>query len=127
MPIDDLIDALADEGVEVRLDAEPEYDDPAGHFEFDEDTEHVLAGIERGNPWAWFTARVVAAWNGFEEDEYLGRCSYASEWDFKDGGYYESMVHAVLERLADRMMDENADPDLVKRITSRREESRGGR
>ena len=60
----------------------------------------VQRQLEAGNSWAWCTAKVTAAWNGFEGTDYLGCCSYRSEKDFrKPGGYFDDMKVEALANL----------------------------
>lgn len=39
------------------------------------DEDAILAKLDVGNTWAWCTVRVVATWNGFEGEAFLGCCS----------------------------------------------------
>jgi hypothetical protein len=73
-----------------------------------EDEDNIIADYESGNLWAWCVAHVtVRPKDGriatFSGDDYLGGCSYASEQDFKEGGYYEDMVNTALSELNDRL------------------------
>src|SRR5262249_20207174 len=75
-------------------------DGACGHDECQECHSWIREQLESGNEWAWFCARVVARWNGFEGDDYLGCCSYASGEEFcRPGGYYDDMKARALEDL----------------------------
>lgn len=65
----------------------------------------ILARLESGDIWAWFTAKVTVRDSyGREASDYLGCCCYEDERDFKRGGYYLDMIKACVEEI------ENADP-----------------
>jgi len=91
--------------VVVRLEVKPEDVSVSGSFasgepERDREQEReVLARLNRGDEWAWFCAKVTVSWGSFSATEHLGCCSYASEEDFKKGGYYDDMVTNALEEL----------------------------
>lgn len=80
----------------VALEVTPELDDPADHFQFDEDIEAI-----RDGSLAWFCARVVVYLNGREVgSDVLGGCAYASVEDFRTshiehggGDYFTDMMH----------------------------------
>lgn len=55
--------------------------------------------LDRGNEWAWCTVRITATWNSYRGVDYLGACSYLSQEDFKQGGYYEDMKAVALTDL----------------------------
>ncbi len=59
----------------------------------------VIAGIERGNAWAWCCIEVRAEWGGLAGVDYLGCCSYESEAAFEADGYYASMKAEALDDL----------------------------
>lgn len=89
------------EEVEVSFEAEPEEDSPGTQASMDEEcVKYIKDQIRRGNPFAWFTAKVTVKWGTYCHHEYLGGCSYKSEEDFvKNSGYYEDMVTTALEEL----------------------------
>ena len=61
------------------------------------------------NEWAWCTVRVVARWEGFEGNDYLGGCSYKSEEDFcTPDGYYPDMKARALEALNEEVARSHA-------------------
>lgn len=70
--------------VEFTLECLPETDiAPEDSFRFQDDIDLVREGIESGNDWAWFCAKVTARWEGFEGSACLGGCSYASWRDIE--------------------------------------------
>lgn len=102
------------EDVEWELECLPE-DEPiegnamaSGDESVDrEANQWVYDQLEAGNPWAWCCAHVKGVYEGIEEDDYLGCCSYKSEEDFKQpGGYYDDMRREVLGRLQKRIDEE---------------------
>lgn len=71
--------------------------------ETDKKTEKwIQRQLYHGNQWAWCTVRVVARWNDYEGDDFLGCCSYRSKAAFcLPGGYFDDMKFAALENLND--------------------------
>ena len=65
----------------------------------------ILADIDRGNVWAWAQVSVCGEWNGIEEWEYLGGCSYESEEDFTSDDYYDDMREEIRTRIEERARD----------------------
>ena len=66
--------------------------------------EWAFKQLQGGNAWAWCTIRVVACWEGFEGDDYLGCCSYKSKVDFmQPGDYYDDMKKEALKELNDKV------------------------
>lgn len=64
----------------------------SGDDAFDLECENqILADQEAGNPWVWCTVKVTARCNGFRGHADLGCCNYASEEDFRTGGYYDDL------------------------------------
>lgn len=63
--------------------------------------------LASGNEWAWCVAIVWVEFAGVTERETLGACSYESERDFRAGGYYEDMVGEAIDRLAERLEEQN--------------------
>src|SRR5438876_910237 len=100
-----MVRALTEREVEFLLECQPEEASIEGNCsaiddETDAETEQwIRAGLDRGNEWAWCYVMVRARWNGFEGWDSLGCCSYLSERDFRDGGYYEDMRRAALAHL----------------------------
>lgn len=68
--------------------------------------DEILERLDAGDVWAWAFVTVVAEANGFEGSDSLGGCSYASEADFKAGGYYEEMCKSAREQLLCKMARE---------------------
>jgi hypothetical protein len=76
----------------------PCQDNPWDAFEDEEIAKQVSADLEF-NPWAWCDIRVVARWKDYTGDDYLGECSYGSEEEFKQDGYYSDMKKVALDNL----------------------------
>lgn len=55
--------------------------------------------LDAGNEWAWCYAKVTVEWNGLQASDGLGGCSYESEQQFREGGYYEDMVATCLDSI----------------------------
>lgn len=94
--------------IEYRLFVLPEEDSPEGQFEDPDQLAHVLAAINTGNPFAWFTAKVTATIEFeklvYEGADYLGGCSYNSKEDFcAPGGYWDDMKKEALSRLMETL------------------------
>ena len=89
------------ETVRVRGNAQASGDDALDREVEDE----ILARLESGDIWAWFTAKVTVRDSyGREASDYLGCCCYEDARDFKRGGYYLDMIKACVDEI------ENADP-----------------
>ena len=63
--------------------------------------------LEAGNPWAWCTVEVIARWETFSGNDFLGCCSYKDEDDFKQGGYAEGMAEIAVNDLIDSIISVN--------------------
>lgn len=86
----------------VTLKIESE-DDVDWREEFKGDTnnlEWIRNELRGGNGWAWCRVEVIVAFQGFEEREYLGGCSYENETAFKRCGYYTDMVKEGADKIA---------------------------
>ena len=101
-----MIRKLTMDEVEFRVECEPEHTPIRGNCsviddETDRETEQwIEEQLRSGNEWAWCCVRVVATWNGFEGDAYLGCCSYESEASFvAPRGYYDDMKSEALDDL----------------------------
>jgi hypothetical protein len=100
-----MVRTLTADEVEFTVECHPEDISVKGNAsaiddETDAETERGIRDqLEAGNGWAWCQVRVVAKWNGFEGDDWLGGCSYLSEQDFLAGGYFEDMKEAALSHL----------------------------
>ena len=57
------------------------------------------------NVWRWCSVQVTISYNGIEFSDYLGGCSYESEEDFKEGGYYDDMVDQVKLDLTNNLQE----------------------
>lgn len=88
-------------GVVIEFDPQEEDISPADHLEFEEDIKNVCDRYEGGNRSAWFCAKVTVKYRGFEEDDYLGCCSYKSFKDFTGEfkGYYLDMINQCVSRI----------------------------
>lgn len=72
----------------------------SGDDEADRECEAAVAAqLEGGNQWAWCTVRVSAVLGPFRGTDCLGCCSYKSQDEFTEGGYYEDMQDAALADL----------------------------
>jgi hypothetical protein len=71
--------------------------------------EDVRVELEAGNPWAWCCVRVSVGWGELVGDDYLGGCSYASEEDFRVGGYYADMCAEARRQLLEQLRDAQVD------------------
>ena len=94
--------------VEYSTHLRPEYDGPEGMFDSgnEEEDARICAQIRSDaewNEWAWCTVEVRATWNGVFGNAFLGACSYASEKDFKEDGYYNDMKNQALESLCAKL------------------------
>lgn len=63
-----------------------------------EQEDNVIAKME-WNEWAWCVVQVRATWNGLEASDYLGGCSYESEKQFREDGYFQDMRNQVIQQL----------------------------
>lgn len=79
----------------------------SGNSEFDKQVENELIDkLTSGDLLAWCNVEIIGEYKGLVSDpEYLGACSYASEKDFKEGGYYDYMVNTVLDDLNNKIAD----------------------
>jgi len=101
-----MVRKLTADEVEFSLECHPEDIPIEGNASaIDEETDAETEGwirdqLEAGNEWAWCRVRVVARWDGFEGDDWLGGCSYRSEADFRQpGGYFDDMKAIALDQL----------------------------
>ena len=84
------------ETIRVRGNAQASGDDALDKEAEDE----ILARLESGDIWAWFTAKVsVRDKYGREASDYLGACCYEDARDFKRGGYYLDMIRECLDQI----------------------------
>lgn len=109
--VDPCVAALLDGLADVEVEAEQETLELRGNVlasgddEEDRKAEQAVAdALDRGNVWAWASVRVVASFDGFEGDDFLGACSYDSEADFRTpGGYFDDMRAQAVDALAERL------------------------
>jgi hypothetical protein len=66
--------------------------------------EQIAFSLGCGNPWAWCCVKVCARYLELESSEYLGCCSYVSEQDYREGGYFEDMVATARSGLVDQLL-----------------------
>jgi len=95
--------AILEEDLQVRGNVVASEDE-----DYDKKCEdEILARLDRGDIFAWFTAKVTATYAVdsfiFEGEDFLGGCSYKDEEDFKQGGYYESMKQEALRCLIEEL------------------------
>lgn len=95
--------------VEFEFSMEEEWENVYTSFDFPEDAQYVIEDIASGNPFAWFCAKVTASVQlgdrQFSASDYLGCCSYKSEKDFMDSGYYEDMELQALNQLTTELTE----------------------
>ncbi len=99
------------EAFEYTLSAEPEDDDPEGHFATGDDEADAklvedIRDEREWNVWAWCVVKVSAHHpeiEGLEGTDYLGACSYTDAEDFKTGGYYEQMKDEAARSLVEKI------------------------
>lgn len=94
---------------DLKFELIPEYDYmpmkgnliDSGDSEFDNKTIlEVTADVNNGNIWGWCTVEMKASYKGLlTASDYLGGCSYASEKEFIEGGYYEQMQDNCLDEI----------------------------
>jgi hypothetical protein len=100
-----MVRELTEHEVEFIIEHEPEDEPIDGNASaIDDETDRKVVKwirdqLRRGNSWAWCKVKVSAAWNGFIGSDYLGCCSYKSEKDFKQGGYFADMRVEALAAL----------------------------
>lgn len=77
-----------------------------GDFKIDRKIENkILRRLRKGDFWAWSQVEVRASWNGFHGSDYLGCCSYSSEADFRNDGYYYDMRENALKELNEKIKE----------------------
>lgn len=97
------------DAVTFAISLAPEDDGPEGYFASGDDEQDaetcadIREQVEQGNDWAWCLVCVRATFGEFAGVAYLSACSYASEEDFKQGGYYEQMQEEALEDMTNNM------------------------
>lgn len=61
--------------------------------------------LAAGNQWAWCTVELKCTYKGMETSDFLGCCSYLSEYDFMASDYYEDMINTVTEDMQSLIKD----------------------
>ena len=80
----------------------------SGDDGYDKEVEQkIIDQLNSGNEWAWCTVKVTAHIGRFHGSDYLGCCSYESEEQFTQDGYYDDMKHEALEALKLDIMETN--------------------
>jgi len=77
----------------------------SGDDAIDKEAEDTIRCDLAWNIWAWCTVKVTATWKSLSADDYLGCCSYSSEADFMQGGYYDDMKAEALTSLNAQLQD----------------------
>lgn len=78
----------------------------SGDDEYDKQVEdEIIRRLDNGDVWAWADVEVQGTYMGLVASDYLGCCSYESESDFKNDGYYQDMCNNVLEELNNRLAE----------------------
>jgi hypothetical protein len=96
---------LTEADVEFTIECEPEHIPVKGNCSaIDDETDAaqekwVYDQLDSGNEWAWCCVKVTAQWKNYKGVDYLGCCSYLSEQDFIQGGYFEDMKAQALADL----------------------------
>lgn len=97
------------EVVTVQLNYWPCSDSIEGSFasgEEDVDRDNVQwvrDQLRDGNEWAWCDVKVTVTWKDWKADSTLCACTYESEKDFRESGYYSDLVDECLNGMATRM------------------------
>ena len=90
----------------------------SGDADYDRSCEEkIFSELKDGNDWAWCTVKVTAKYAGIKYAEgtsYLGCCSYASEEDFKSGGYIEQMCDDARDELYAELEDIDRELDVCR-------------
>ena len=103
-------------GVEIIFDPQHEDIQPEDIFLSPDDADYIQKIYDAcENSYfvepMWFCSKVSVTFEDYEEDDYLGCCSYKSFEDFqKPGDYYEDMVNNCIEAI-------NKDISYENRIT----------
>lgn len=86
--------------------AEPEQEDPGGHFENAEDVAFARTADEY-NVWPWCSVTVQATYGEHVGEDHLGGCSYEDQYAFTRlrGYYYDDMKRSAVDDLISEMSD----------------------
>jgi hypothetical protein len=101
---------LTEADVQFTVTVEDEIMKPSQHFEDKDIAAEVSRDLYEGNVWAWCGVKVTAIYKNknlpaFEGKTFLGCCSYESEDDFKQDGYYPDLKKDALRELNDKLQD----------------------
>lgn len=105
--------------VSVEVSAEPEWQSPDGEFDTgDKELDaRIVRDIKRRRNltvWAWCTVTVRVAWRGHTGKAHLGCCSYRSEKDFRQGGYFGDLADEALDELNAKLAGLRSDLQLLE-------------
>jgi len=95
--------------VEYQIRIHPEYDSPEGHFySVDNQDDKAICDKIRNdlefNEFAWCCIEVRCYYkNELFGNDYVGGCSYESQKDFMENGYYEDMKDQALDALCAKL------------------------
>ncbi len=92
----------------VTVQCYPEDHDPIDSFGYDTPEENERAAREVQNlaertEWGWCWVKVTAEYAGLTGTDVLGGCSYESREAFERDGYYQDMLAAAIEELAEAL------------------------
>jgi len=91
------------DAVEFTITLLPEDVSPEDMIDDAEVCKNIYEQLNARGSWAWCCVKVTAKFDRFEEDVYLGCCSYESEEDFKSGGYYDDLCDEAFENLQNEL------------------------
>ena len=108
------------QGIIIEFEAQEEDLDVRGQIEDEKEIQNICDSYNRGNLCAWFCAKVTVKYRGYEEDDYLGGCSYSSFDEFlkTDNDYYLQMINDCIDQINKYIESENTD--IQKRWNIRR-------
>lgn len=101
--------ALEKLGAEIIFEVQDEDIPTSDLMDNEESIKWVEESYESGNIYAWFCAKITVKYKDLEATDYLGGCSYKSEKDFKNGGYYYDMVNTCVEEINKDIEDYNQE------------------
>ena len=102
------IEAEIKDLVTYSIHVRQEYDAPEGHFASGDDEEDAetckkIREDSEWNEWAWCIVEVRAEYRGIYGNDFLGCCSYESEKNFREDGYFEDMKTQALSDLINKL------------------------
>jgi frataxin-like iron-binding protein CyaY len=109
---------LEDIGVNIEFEPQEEDINIFDQFEEEETAQKVADDYNSGNFYSWFCAKITVKYRGYDATDYLGCCSYKSEKDFKEGGYYIDMVDTCIQEINRDIEEHNRE--TVKNWTIRK-------